>query len=77
MVGTPVYLSPEMINEEGYNSESDIWSLGVLLYEMITFKMPFDGDDLMGLFSNISEAKYDPIPAGFSSDLGNLVGSML
>ncbi|XP_051912500.1 serine/threonine-protein kinase Nek2-like [Hippocampus zosterae] len=41
--GTPLYLSPEIFMGEKYDSKTDIWSLGVLLYEMCNFHMPFSG----------------------------------
>ena len=41
-VGTPYYLSPEMCEEKPYNEKSDIWAFGCLLYELCTFKHPFD-----------------------------------
>ena len=42
MVGTPYYLSPEMCEEKPYNDKSDIWALGCVLYELCTFKHPFE-----------------------------------
>ena len=77
VIGTPVYISPEMINDSGYSFASDIWSLGVLLYEIVTMKMPFDGRDLKNLFDNIAKAKFEDIPSSYSPDLSNLVNSML
>lgn len=39
--GTPYYASPEVWSEQPYDIKSDIWSLGCVLYEMITLKPPF------------------------------------
>jgi len=42
VVGTPYYLSPELCEEKPYNHKSDIWSLGCVLYELCTYRHPFD-----------------------------------
>ena len=42
--GTPIYMSPEIVNKEKYNFPTDVWSLGVTLYELCEFEMPFKLD---------------------------------
>ena len=44
--GTPYYASPEVWKDEPYNEKSDIWSLGCILYEMATFRPPFNGSNM-------------------------------
>ena len=52
--GTPEYLAPEMITKSGHNESVDIWALGVLLFEMLTGRTPFNfTGDRIQLFNNI------------------------
>ena len=77
VVGTPYYLSPEIVENKPYSFKSDIWSLGVLLYEMICLKMPFDASSLPMLYMKIVRGNYSPIPTIYSKDLKNLVSLLL
>jgi NIMA (never in mitosis gene a)-related kinase len=62
MVGTPYYISPEIVENKPYSFKTDIWSLGVILYEMCALKPPFDGNSLPYLAMRIVQGKYNPIP---------------
>jgi NIMA (never in mitosis gene a)-related kinase len=77
MIGTPYYLSPEIVLNKPYSFESDIWSLGVLLYEMMALKMPFDAISLPMLTLKIMKGEYPPPPKIYSEDLRKLVSSLL
>lgn len=69
--GTPHYMSPEHLTGKELDQRTDIWSLGVVLYEMLTTKMPFPGEDLQVLCDEIIEE--DPIPPSYYRDV-NLPG---
>ena len=76
-VGTPYYLSPEICQNKPYDEKSDVWSLGVVLYELITLNKPFDSESQMGLFMKILKGKPAPInntiKHSYSQKLINLV----
>lgn len=77
MVGTPYYLSPEIIENRPYSFKSDIWSMGVMLYELCSLKPPFEGSNLPFLALKIIKGQYSPLPSHFSRELKNLVALML
>lgn len=77
VVGTPYYLSPEIIEGSPYSFKSDIWSLGVLLYEMCALCPPFNAGSLHQLAQRIIKGQFDKIPRQYSNGLGSLISSML
>ncbi len=55
--GTPVYLAPEMIKETGHDGNLDIWCIGILMFELLTGNIPFQGSDQQTLQTNILRNK--------------------
>ena len=53
MVGSPLYLAPEIINKKAYTSKVDIWSLGVTFCHLMTLEFPFEGKTIEKLYDNI------------------------
>ena len=53
--GTPLYSPPEMILDTGHDEKVDIWCIGVLLFELLTGDVPFDGNDAETVKNNITE----------------------
>ena len=78
-VGTPLYMSPEVLRGDGYDFKSDIWSLGCMLYELAMLKSPFksEGLNLYSLFQKISQGDFQPLPENYSEDLRSLTYSMI
>ena len=71
--GTPYYASPEVWNNSPYDCKSDIWSLGCILYEMLTLNPPFKADDFDGLYKKVMSGKYNKINSRYSEDMNELL----
>lgn len=79
MVGTPHYLAPEVLSSK-YGKECDVWSLGVIIYYLLTGCYPFDGKTLNSIFQSILKAEFDfsgPEWENISSECKDLVSKML
>ena len=75
--GTPYYASPEVWKDKPYDNKSDVWSLGCVLYEMITLRPPFRAQNMEGLFNKVCKGQYSRIPDRFSDDLFQVVQFLL
>ena len=77
LIGTPYYISPELCEELPYNEKSDIWALGCILYELCTYKHPFNAKYQASLVMKILENKPKPIHKYYSDDLQKLINLIL
>jgi len=62
-IGTPYYACPEVWLDKPYDSKSDIWSLGCILYELSSLRPPFMAKDMKGLANKVISGAYPLIPA--------------
>ncbi|KAG8466216.1 hypothetical protein KFE25_001972 [Diacronema lutheri] len=77
-VGTPYYLSPELLGNQPYNSASDVWAYGCIVYEMCTYAHPFEAADFPTLAVRILNAEPPALPQPpYSEALASLVAGML
>ncbi|KAJ7923846.1 kinase-like domain-containing protein [Mycena leptocephala] len=75
---TPLYMSPELMQGTAYDSKTDIWSLGCLLYELCALKHPFhDAKTEVELKSFVRNGRIPPLPPGYSQAIGAVIKSMV
>ncbi|KAL8664796.1 MAG: hypothetical protein Q9202_002799 [Teloschistes flavicans] len=76
-VGTPYYMSPEICAAERYTLQSDIWSLGCVMYELCARRPPFDAKTHFQLVQKIKDGRVDPLPSMYSPELQQAIKSCL
>jgi NIMA (never in mitosis gene a)-related kinase len=76
-IGTPYYLSPEICCDKPYNKKSDVWALGVILYELLALSLPFTAPSLPALVTRILTTSPPPLPAKVSPEARALVAQLL
>ena len=76
-VGTPLYLSPELIKQVPYDYKTDIWSFGCSLYHLACLEPPFTGNNLIVLGNNIVKGRPRELPGIYSNELKSFIEKML
>ncbi len=63
VIGTPCYMSPEILSDQKYDAKSDVWALGCVLYELCTLKHAFDvrNGSVYALFRKICQGDFEDI----------------
>jgi serine/threonine protein kinase len=59
--GTPYYVAPELWNQQRYSNKADVWSLGVVMYELMALRRPFQGVDMSALVRSICSGRPEPL----------------
>ncbi len=67
MVGSPIYMAPEILKGRSYNISCDVWSMGVLFYELLFTRCPFEETSIPGLIKKI-----DTTPVSFPRYINNI-----
>uniref|UniRef100_A0A669CX90 Serine/threonine-protein kinase PLK n=1 Tax=Oreochromis niloticus TaxID=8128 RepID=A0A669CX90_ORENI len=74
--GTPNYLAPEVLNRQGHGTESDVWSLGCVMYTLMCGNPPFETLDLKETYKCIKEVRYN-LPSTLSPAAQKLISGIL
>jgi aurora kinase len=74
--GTPIYLAPEIIDETGHDEKVDVWCIGILLFELSTGNIPFLGNNIETLKSNIRNMNIS-WPRDINPEIKNLISKIL
>ena len=77
-IGTPYYVAPEIVNAQKYNAKVDMWSLGVIIYELCALCKPFQAKDMGGLMKAIRLSDPKPLDSsGYSKEPRDCVSLLL
>ena len=74
--GSPKYMSPEQVTGQKVDGRSDIFSLGAVLYEMLTGRPPFDGEELTSVLYQVLNTA-PPLPSSFNPELPRVFDRLL
>lgn len=76
-IGSPLYMSPELMQNIPYNTQSDMWALGCVLYEMLTLQPAFNARNMSALILKILGGSVPPVSQSYSSNIRKMMRALL
>ena len=76
-VGTISYMAPEILEGKEYNNKCDLWSLGIIIYNLYFKKMPYKGDTIIAVFNNIKASEKKVLEKTGDENLDDLIDKLL
>jgi serine/threonine protein kinase len=76
IIGSPLYMSPEQIQSQALDLRSDIFSFGIVLYQMLTGQLPFNGDNVNSVWYQIIHQE-PPKPSSLNSDIPDMLDDIV
>ena len=76
-MGTPFYLAPELWQDKACSKKSDVWAIGVILYEMVCMKYPFEAHEMEELEQKVRSAKFAQIHHSVNKSFVNIIQKCL
>ncbi|MAE86709.1 MAG: hypothetical protein CMB80_28500, partial [Flammeovirgaceae bacterium] len=77
VIGTPLYMSPEVLNQRNYDKKIDLWAMGCILFEMIELRPPFTASTFYHLSKKIRLGRYRTCGKRYSNNLTSLIPHLL
>ncbi|KAG8344858.1 Protein kinase domain [Trypanosoma vivax] len=76
-IGSPIWISPELLQGAPYGYNADVWSLGCVFYEMVALKRPFSSNSFAALVQQVTSGDIAPLPNHVPADVKNIIMGMM